>query len=40
MFVHGKGGKLQLDAATAQQHRVVTGTMVSLVSAIAKLSKT
>jgi hypothetical protein len=26
MFVCGKGGKLQLDAATAQQHRVVTGT--------------
>jgi hypothetical protein len=40
MFVRGKGGKLQLDAATAQQHRVVTGTMVSLVTAIAKLSRT
>ena len=39
MFVRGKGGKLQLDAATAQQHRVVTGTMVSLVGAIAKLSR-
>jgi hypothetical protein len=28
MFVRGKAGKLQLDAATAQQHRVVTAKVL------------